>query len=70
MRRFIGSAEDENQRADLLDAIHGRGAFRYFKDMIHRFGIEKDWYRFRDETMKRIAIDWLEKHGSPFENDV
>ena len=67
MRRFCGSVEDETQRQDLLNAISGRGAFRYFRDTIHRFGIEDDWYRFRDETMKRIAIDWLEAHGIPFE---
>ena len=67
MRRFCGSVEDQEQREDLLNAISGRGAFRYFRDTIHHFGIEDDWYRFRDETIKRIAIDWLEAHGVPFE---
>ncbi len=69
MRRFCGSVEDEEQREDLLNAISGRGAFRYFRDTIHRFGIEDDWYRFCDETIKHIAIDWLEAHGIPFEQD-
>ena len=67
MRRFCGSVEDEEQREDLLNAISGRGAFRYFRDTIHHFGIEDDWYRVRDETIKHIAIDWLEAHGIPFE---
>ena len=70
MRRFCNSVEDVNQREDLLDAISRPGAFRYFRDTIRRFGIEKGWYRFRDEAMKRIAIDWLEEHGIPYEQDV
>jgi hypothetical protein len=63
MRDFAESRENRPHRKELLDAIHGSGAFRFFKSTIKRFGIEKDWYRFRDETMLDIAKRWLEENG-------
>jgi hypothetical protein len=59
---FSESVESARIRADLLDAISGKGAVRYFKDTIRRYGIEKDWYAFRTEALRQIAIDWCEEH--------
>lgn len=69
MERFCSSLNDERTRDRLLDAIAGRGAFRRFKDLIHRQGIEQDWYRYRDDALKKIAADFLEAHGIPYSDD-
>jgi len=69
MRKFSCSVADDEQRDELLDAIHGRGAFRMFRASIGRLGLESDWYAFRDEALARIAIDWLEVNGVPFVDD-
>src|SRR5262249_30285346 len=45
MERFCLSVDDEDIRDDLCNAIRGRGAFRYFKDRIHAYGIAEEWYR-------------------------
>jgi len=37
-----------------------------FRDIIKRFGIEDYWYRYRDEAIKQIAIDWCNKNGMAF----
>src|SRR5262249_31842212 len=63
MEEFASSVEDEVLRDELLSAIHGRGAFRYFKDLIHRRGVKEDWYEFRAEALREIAVDWLEENG-------
>jgi hypothetical protein len=63
MERFCLSVEDENIRDDLCNAIRGRGAFRYFKDRIHAYGIAEDWYRYRDVALREIAIAWCEAHS-------
>ena len=63
MRDFAAAREDEKLADALLNAIHGRGAFRYFKDRIHEAGIAEEWYRFRDNAYGRIALDWCEQHG-------
>ena len=69
MERFSHSVEDAAVRNELLDAIHGRGTFRYFKDAIHRRRIQDAWYAYRTAALEEIAIDWLEERGIPYEAD-
>jgi len=66
MEDFTSSVDDEAMRDELQAAIHGRGAFRYFKDTVRRLGIQQDWYDFRDEAFKEIARDWLQANDIPF----
>ena len=70
MERFCLSLSDEGLQDEMLHAIRGSGAFRRFKDAIHHKGIQDDWYRFRDENIKDIAIDFLESEGIAFVDDV
>jgi hypothetical protein len=63
MERFCYSVDDEDMREDLCNAIRGRGAFRYFKDRIHAYGIVEAWYRYRDAALREMAIAWCEAHG-------
>jgi hypothetical protein len=51
---------------DLLDAIHGTGAFRTFRSAIRRLGVEQSWYQFREKTLEEIARQWLEEHKLPY----
>jgi len=62
MRRFAGSWPHPIS-TQLLDAIHGSGAFARFRSTVDRLGLREEWYVFRDETVERIATDWLEEHG-------
>jgi hypothetical protein len=68
MERFCSSVEDDTLREDLLDAIHGSGAFGRFKNMIHRHGLRDDWYRYREQQMARIAAEWLEANGIAYKD--
>jgi Uncharacterised protein family (UPF0158) len=63
MERFCRSVEDDDMRDDLSNAIRGRGAFRYFKDRMHAYGIAEEWYRYRDAALREIAIVWCEENG-------
>ena len=51
----------------LTTAISGRGAFRRFKDEVHRLGVENDWYEYKDAVKKQIAIEWCEENGIEYE---
>jgi hypothetical protein len=66
MEDFAAGLTNEDSRAELFDALRGRGAFRMFRSAIQRLGIEKDWYRHRDAAFERIAKDWLEAHDVPY----
>jgi hypothetical protein len=67
MERFAQERGTLRQRDELLDSLHGRGAFRMFKSAIRRLGIEEEWYRFRDSAFAEIAKDWLESNGLEYE---
>jgi hypothetical protein len=70
MQRFCFSLPNAEISTVLLDEIHGSGAFRRFKDTIYRYRIEKDWFQFRDEAYKEIAILWLESHDYAYMDDM
>lgn len=63
MERFAAERPDPDQAETLLQAIHGSGAFRRFKNAIRRLGIEEDWFRFMDAATLAIAKEWLESRG-------
>ena len=69
MEDFCYSVVDDKIRERLLDKIRGRGAFRRFKDAIRNSGIEEEWYRFRQEELEKIAVDWLEANQIPYTKD-
>ena len=68
MERFCSSVDDDEMRDGLFNAIRGRGAFRYFKDKIHEYGIADEWYKYRDDELREIAIAWCEENGIPYTN--
>jgi hypothetical protein len=49
-------------RNELLDSIHGAGAFRHFKTTVRRHGIESNWFEFSDQARQQIAIEWCEEN--------
>ena len=63
MERFSRAQNGERIRSQLLNAIHGAGAFHHFKNSIRGLGLEQSWYRFRDEALADIARSWLEEHN-------
>ncbi|HEY1495549.1 MAG TPA: UPF0158 family protein [Candidatus Solibacter sp.] len=63
MEEFSESVKNARIRDELLNAIRGAGAFRYFKDTVKRHRIEQEWYAFRDAALRQIAIDWCEENG-------
>ena len=66
MEEFCLSLSDERLRNIMYDSIKGSGAFRKFKDNIHRYDIAGEWYKYRNEALKQIAIEWCEHHGIKF----
>jgi len=68
MEEFILSLKDRNISDALYRAIKGKGAFQRFKDGIIRFDIESDWYGYREEAIKQIAIEWCELNQIEFKS--
>jgi hypothetical protein len=70
IERFCLSIPDGKVSDVLLRKIRGSGAFRRFKDTIYQYGIENDWFKYRDEAYKEIVIAWLESNGIAYSDDV
>jgi hypothetical protein len=63
MQRFaLGSRYVEHQD-ELLRSLHGTGAFRRFKDAVHRLGLADEWYSFRDHGYEEVAREWCAAHN-------
>jgi hypothetical protein len=63
MNRFGQSLSVPAQCEEVLDAIHGSGAFRVFKSTIRRLRLDDAWFAFRSSAFEEIARSWLSEHG-------
>ncbi len=67
MEDFCYAFSDGNKKNKLLNAIRGRGAFRRFKDLVSQLNLEEEWYAFRDNAYKEIAIRWCQDYDLEYE---
>ena len=67
MEEFSFSIEDSQVREDLLNAIRGHGAFRYFRDAVNQHGIQDSWYAFKTAAIATIVAEWLDEHGIDYD---
>jgi hypothetical protein len=64
MERFIGTVRNPRLRDRLCRAIEGRGAFRYFKDILAEYPAERErWFAFKDRRIYERISWWLESEG-------
>lgn len=63
---FCFTVSNQRKQESLLRAIKGKGAFRRFKDKIVDFNMEEQWYSYRNECFKQIAIEWCQENNISF----
>jgi hypothetical protein len=64
MEEFAETVNDSHLR-DLLDvALHGKGAFRRFKDVLLSYPAERErWFRFEDRRRQEAIEEWAREEG-------
>ncbi len=67
MERFCLSLEDPQISELLCGKLKGGGAFRRFKDAVYQNGIEDEWFSYRNEELKKIAIEWCHDNNIEFD---
>lgn len=60
MEDFVYSLPGGAARQELIHAICGKGAFRRFKNGIYYHRLEQQWYNYRDQAYRQIAIRWCQ----------
>lgn len=58
MERFSLSLKDGKLRDEIYYSIKGSGAFSRFRVKIGEHGLTGEWYKYREEAIKEIAIEW------------
>jgi len=66
MEEFVLSLKDRRASELLYTSIKGKGAFRRFKDTLHRLQLAEEWYTYRDAALRQVAIDWCESNQVQF----
>jgi len=54
---FIDTIDNEKLKIELQTLIQGKGAFRRFKDYCFESNIIQDWYKYKEQKYKEIAIE-------------
>ncbi|MDZ7724971.1 MAG: UPF0158 family protein [candidate division KSB1 bacterium] len=67
LRDFCQKVSDEKTANELYNLIQGKGAFQRFKHAVIRYGLEDDWYEFRDQAQEQAAIAWCRENGIEYE---
>jgi hypothetical protein len=63
MVAFIATVRNRRLQEHLERAISGRGAFRYFKDVLLEYPAERErWFQFKRERLHQRILDWLEAY--------
>jgi len=67
---FAGTVTDRRAKELLGIALEGKGAFRRFKDTLHRVGLTDEWHAFKHNAFLRLAKAWCEKNEIEYFGDA
>ena len=70
MADFADTVTDPRKNELLSVALEGRGAFRRFKDTLHRVDLAEEWYAFKHLAYVEIAREWCEDNELPYVDDT
>ena len=59
---FIETIDNLEIKSNLQRLIQGKGAFRRFKDYCFESNIIQDWYKYKEQKYKEIAIKWCKQN--------
>ena len=65
MEKFAININDDK----LFNTLHGKGAFRRFKDQLYFQNLTDGYYDFYDQYLKEIAINWCEDNNIEYLDD-
>lgn len=67
MEEFINTISNNNKKLQLENCMWQKGMYRKFKDKLIEIGLENEYYKFYDEKLKEIAIEWYKENNLEYE---
>jgi hypothetical protein len=65
---FAENVADSHKSELLFVALEGKGAFRRFKDTLHRVNLIDEWYEFKRKAFMEIAKEWCDEHNIKYDD--
>ncbi len=63
MMKEFALLQEEKAKTFLTECLREKGAYRRFKEMVVCLGLQKDWYKYRDEQYLGVARNWCKQHN-------
>jgi hypothetical protein len=70
MTDFVKTVSDNHKNELLCVALEGKGAFRRFKDTLHRVNLTDEWYEFKQKAFMKIAKKWCDEHEIKYDDEI
>ena len=67
MEEFIETVQNQSKRRQLENCMWQKGMYRKFKDKLYQIGLEDEYYKFYDDKLRKIAIEWCEENSLEYE---
>lgn len=62
VEEYINIVNDVKIQNELEYVFYGKGKFGRFKDVLRRYDMLDSYYKFREDYLKELAIDWCEEN--------
>lgn len=63
MEDFVAQLSPGRTQDEFIQSLHGKGAFRRFRETLRYHGMQQRWYAFLADAYRQIAISWCEENG-------
>ena len=67
IEEYINGVKNGKIQEELEDKFYGKGKYRKFKETLIEYGIEDDYYNFREKYLENMAIEWCKKNNIEYE---
>lgn len=68
MKEYIYQLPAGEQAEQLESAIHHSKPFRHFRELVERFGLLDQWYKFQAQSYHDEAVAWCEENNIKFDD--
>lgn len=63
MKEYIETVSNSTKQRQLENCMWQKGMYRKFKDKLIEIGLEEDYYKFYNERLKEIVIEWCQDNN-------
>ena len=67
MEKFCSTISSERIQKNLYESIRAKGAIRKFKNEVCRLNVENIWYKYYENELKKIALEWCAANKIDFD---